>query len=224
MRAVEIVGDRIAGLSPRGDEGGVERAVAFARRDAQRAIGPVQRPAAMVPLQLAEIGEDVIPAPPGKAGLRPAIVIARMAPRIDHAVDRRAAAQPLAARPPQAPVVEVRFGRGPEAPIVLALRLDQFADAGRHADEQVSIVATGFDQQHADCGVFGQARRHDAAGRAAPYDDIVEALVCHALSSCAAVSTVASVGVQRSAISSSINAGRSRSGAWTLPSPSVISA
>jgi hypothetical protein len=54
--------------------------------------------AAIKILGLAEEGQNIVPAPAGAAHLPPEIVITRLAAHVDHAVDRRRAAEHLAAR------------------------------------------------------------------------------------------------------------------------------
>src|SRR5262249_1107416 len=61
--------------------------------------------------------QHVVPAPPGKPKLAPMIVVRGLAAHIDHRVDRRRAADRLAARIVQASAVEPLFGFGLEAPI-----------------------------------------------------------------------------------------------------------
>ena len=100
LRPVEVVGARNAGLDRGFDED-------LRQRQRMAAVGGVQRPAAPViviaaPLAVlgaTEIGQHVGPAPAGQPGLCPAVVIAGMTTDVDHAVDRRRAAEHAAARP-----------------------------------------------------------------------------------------------------------------------------
>lgn len=68
---------------------------------------------------------------------------------------------------------------GPEAPIVVALGLDQFADAGGHAHQDRVVLAAGFQQQDLRSRVFAQAVGQHAAGRAGADDDVVVAIQSH---------------------------------------------
>src|SRR5438045_545106 len=68
--------------------------------------------AARIAFRALEVGDDVVPVPAGGAEVVPLVVVAPVAADVAHGVDRTAAAEHLAARPPQAAVVQVRFGRG----------------------------------------------------------------------------------------------------------------
>ena len=73
--------------------------------------------AAHVVLHALEVGQYVLVAPAGGARRFPAVVVAGRAAQEHQAVDRARAAQHLAARPAQAPAVEMRLGLGLVAPV-----------------------------------------------------------------------------------------------------------
>ena len=82
-------------------------------RDLPLAAGAVQvGVAAEAVLGAAEVGKHVLPAPAGIAELAPVVVVGRLAAHVDHAVDRRAATEHLAARIAERPAVETGLGLG----------------------------------------------------------------------------------------------------------------
>ena len=113
--AVEVVVARVAG----GDRGLDDRAGPRVRRaqvlDPQRAADAVEAVgAAGVVLHPAEQRQHVLVGPGLVAGeLRPLVVVGRRAADVDHRVDRRGAAEQLAARPEQLAAAEpgLRLGR-----------------------------------------------------------------------------------------------------------------
>ena len=107
---------------------------------------------------------------------RPAVVVARLAAHVDHAVDARAAAQHLAARIEQVAAVEAGFRLGAVAPVGARVA-DAVQVADRDVDPVVVVVAAGLDQQHAARAIGGQAIGEQAAGGAGADDDVVESRV-----------------------------------------------
>ncbi len=110
--AVEIGIEREAGLLPRfHPQVGQRMDRALDRVDMQRPAGAVPRAGAerMVLHALVE-RQHVVPAPAGIAHRRPVVVVAGLAARIDHGVDRAGAAQHLAAREIVGAVVEAGIG------------------------------------------------------------------------------------------------------------------
>src|SRR4051794_15585522 len=93
-RAVEIVGNRSAGLLERLDDG-VEYRVAHRHvADVEGPGGcPTLLPLAMMILDPAKHRLDIGPGPAVAAELAPALIILRQAAHIQHAVDRGGAAQ-----------------------------------------------------------------------------------------------------------------------------------
>ena len=66
---------------------------------------------------LAEQRQHIVPAPAGEAELAPVIVIGRLPAHVDHGVDRRRAAEHLAARIVERAPVQARLGLGLEHPV-----------------------------------------------------------------------------------------------------------
>ncbi len=96
-----------------------------------------------------EMRQRVFPAPGAVAGqLRPAVVVARLAPHVNHAVDAGAAAQCLAARIAQRAAIESGIGLGVVKPVGARVA-DAVQIAGRNVNPVVVVLAAGFDQQHA---------------------------------------------------------------------------
>src|SRR5262249_47603973 len=102
------------------------------------------------------------------------IVVAGVAADITHGVDRRRAAQRLAARHRCDAVVAVGLRLALEAPIDL-LVAEQVGHADRNVDPPVFVLAAGLEQQHADVGVLGQPVGEHTAGRSCSDDDVVVA-------------------------------------------------
>ena len=135
----------------------------------------LQRPLVLV---LLEVGQHVVPGPAGIAHLAPQVVVARLAAHVDHAVDRGAAAQHLAARIVEAAAVEARLRRGLEAPVGARIA-HQVEVADGDVDPVVVVLAAGFQQQHARLGIGGQAVGQQAPGRAGADDDVVVGFCRH---------------------------------------------
>ncbi|MCY1359422.1 hypothetical protein D9M69_459920 [compost metagenome] len=178
--AVEILGAREAGLHARLDHGMEQRVVAgLGRGHADRAVAAVEivRPD-VAGLGLAEVRQAVEIGPVFQPlVLRPAIEVHGVAADVAHAVDQRGTAQALAAPALHAAVVHVRLGIGQVGPVV-APALQRERQRRRHLGAEVGAVvrAAGFQQQHADVGVLGQAGGEHVTGRAGADDDVVEFL------------------------------------------------
>ena len=132
-------------------------------------VGPVE-----VVLGPLEVGQDVVPAPAGVAQLAPAVVVRGLAAHVDHAVDRRAAAQHLAARIIEHATAESRLGLGLEAPVGARIA-DAVEIADRDVDPGIVVLAAGLEQQDRYRGIGGQPVGEHAAGGAGADDDVVEA-------------------------------------------------
>src|ERR1700761_7426876 len=117
--AVEVIAHRVAGLPAGLDEGVIER-IAFApMRICQGSrASTVGVSSALETLGATEVGEHVSIAPPFRALLFPALEIERMPAHIDHAIDRRRAAQNLASRTSDAPTAEMWLWLATVTPIV----------------------------------------------------------------------------------------------------------
>ncbi len=118
LGAIEVVVARYAGLGAGADEAVVDL-------ERMALLGDVQRPfsavilvvVALVVLGLLEEGQHLAVAPALVAELAPVVVVGGVAAHIEHGVDRRGAAQRLAARPVHAPVVAMLLRHGLVAPV-----------------------------------------------------------------------------------------------------------
>ena len=119
------------------------------RLDPPLAAGAVELVGAPpVVLRALEVGQHVVPGPAGIAELAPVVVVGRLAAHVDHAVDRRAAAQHLAARIVQRTSVQAGLGLGLEAPV--GARVAHGVEiADRDVDPEVVVAAAGLQQQDA---------------------------------------------------------------------------
>ncbi len=171
---VHVVGDRVACLPAGFDERAVERVLHRPGGDVQRAVAAAVIVGALLPrLGALEVGEAVCVGPLFEAAdAGPAVVVQRVAADVDHAVDRRRAAEHAPARAGDAPVVHVRLGLGLVGPVVGVVG-ERVGEGGRHVDEQAQIRRTGLDQQHRDIRLLGEAHREHAARRAGADDDVV---------------------------------------------------
>ena len=176
LEAVVILGLQIAGLDTGLDEGAVERVephvVAVVGR--QRPVAaPVVVVAGAPGLGAAEIGQAIAVAPVGGAALLPLVKVAGVAAHIDHAVDRRRAADHLAARAVKPAAVHMGFWLGLELPVV-ALHVHRDRQRGRHLDEDAAVAAAGLEHEDAARRVLGEAVGEHAAGRPGADDYVVE--------------------------------------------------
>ncbi len=101
------------------------------------------------------------------------IVVLVLAADIQEPVDRARSAQHLAARLNDLPVVELRLRFGFVKPIDLGI-IEQFAEAKRHVDPEMAVVAAGFQEQHAMAARRGQPIGQHAARGAGADDDVIE--------------------------------------------------
>ena len=125
-------------------------------------------------LELPEIGQDLVIGPAAIAELRPAVIVLGLAAHDEVAVDRRGAAQHLAARPVDGPVAAVLLLLRGVAPVDGGV-VKRLEEAGRDVDEGVEVAPARLQQQHAGIRILAQAIGHDAAGRTGPDNDVVEA-------------------------------------------------
>ncbi|MNF44553.1 hypothetical protein D3C84_256650 [compost metagenome] len=176
--AVEVFGARVTGLHAGLDHGVEQRVVAgLGRGHAHRAVAAVEVIGADVAgFRFAEVRQAVQVGPVFQArGLGPGVEVQGVAADVAHAVDQRGAAQALAAAALHAAVVHVGLGIGLVGPVVAAA-LQREGEGGGHLGTEVQAIvrAAGFEQQHADVGVFGQAGRQDVTGGAGANDDVIE--------------------------------------------------
>ena len=73
--------------------------------------------AEIVVLVVLKMWQHIIPVPARIAQLPPLVVVPRLTAQIEHPIDRRAAAQQLAARIGDGPAVEAGLHLGPKPPI-----------------------------------------------------------------------------------------------------------
>ena len=176
--AVEVFGARVTGLHAGFDHGVEQRVVAgFRRGHADRAFAAVVIVGADVAgFRFAEVRQAVQVGPVFQAWqFRPAVEVHGVTTDVAHAVDQRGATQALAAATFHAAAVHERLRVGLVGPVVAAA-LQREGQGGRHLGAEVEAVvgATGFQQQHGDAGVFGQAGGQGVTGRAGTDDDVVE--------------------------------------------------
>ena len=121
---------------------------------------------------LPEERQHVAPAPAGEAELAPVIVVGGLPAHVDHGVDRRRAAEHLAARIVERASVQPRFGLGLEHPVGARVA-DREQVADRDVEPDPVVVPAGFEQQHAVLRVGGQAIGKHAARRTRADDDVI---------------------------------------------------
>jgi hypothetical protein len=184
---VEVLGARDARLLAGRDERLENVPAQAVRLHPPFAAGAVEfgRAAVMVFAAL-EQRQHGIPAPAGVAdGRRPAVVILALAAHVDHAVDRRAAAEHAPARIQKRTAVEPRLLARVISP-VRARIADAIQIADRDVDPVVVVAAARFEQQHANVRIGRQPIGEHAARRAGADDHVVVAararrftLPCH---------------------------------------------
>ena len=124
-------------------------------------------------LGFAEIRQHIIPAPAGIAELVPMVVICRLPAHVDHAVDRRTAAEDAAPRILDRTTVEARLRCRFEPPIGARVpHAEGIAD--RDVDPDVVVFTAGFEKGNRGCGVLGQPVREHAPGAAGTDDHVIE--------------------------------------------------
>ena len=128
--------------------------------------------AAIVSLRPLEVGQHVRKAPALVAELPPLVVIAKMAARIAHAVDRGRTAEHLATRERQLASAAMGVGLALESPVELR-RHHRGRPRNRQFQERMPVAAAGFEQQHIAVTILGEAVGQHAAGRAGADDDVV---------------------------------------------------
>ena len=176
LLAVVVRGERPVRLA-RGVEPAVEQRIAIARGDdGERAVAAPPGVRAVLPaLAALEVGEDRGVRPAAAAVLRPAVVVAAVAAHVGHDVDRRAAAEHLAAHRLDPAVVQPGLGLRVVAPVEHPM-LPDLAEPDRDVDQGMGIAPAGFEHQHADRGIGGEPVREHAARGAGADDDVVVGL------------------------------------------------
>ncbi len=142
---------------------------------AQLPAGSVERVRSVdVILGALEVGQDLVPGPAAIAERGPVIVVALLTAHVDHRVDRRAAAQHLAAGVADRAPVEPLVRLGLVAPVGARIA-DGVQVPDWNIDPEVVVLATGFDQQHVDLRVGREPVGENAAGGTRSYDHVVVA-------------------------------------------------
>ena len=182
--AVDVLGQVVASLLGRGEEGSEQRVGRGAALQDQRTVVPTPRivsrgrEAVLHPL---EVRQAVGVVPRLHAGIgRPALIVEGVAALEDLAVDARRAAQHLAPSVVDAPAVHERLGLRLVSPVVEAAA-DRERQGGRHVDERVDapVRTPGFQDEHAVGGVRAEAIGQGTPRRAATDDDEVIARLSH---------------------------------------------
>src|SRR5262249_45549374 len=104
----------------------------------------------------------------------PLVVVGAVSADVDLHVDRRAAAEPLAAGNEDRAVVQLSLGLREEAPVVPTTQ--ELRPGGGDAHVSVQPGGTRLEEQRAHAGVLGQPVGEHAAGRAGADDDVVVAV------------------------------------------------
>ena len=120
-----------------------------------------------------EVRQHLRETPTGQPHPRPLVVVRPITARIHHPVDGGAAAENLAARRRNAPVVGVRLGLGHESPAD-ARRAHRFEPTQRHIDQGALVGAARFQQEDAIRRILAQARGQHATRGARAHDDVIE--------------------------------------------------
>ena len=177
LKAVDVRAARIAHLLAGGEPRRVQRVAhrSIARHElAGIAAVPV---ATLLPaLRALEIRQHVAVRPSLGPFLRPPLEILGIAADIDETVDRRRAAQHLAAGGMQAPAVKMRLGLGVIEPVVLR-HVHRNGERRGHLDVNRAVGAAILEQEHAVPPIRAQPIRQYAARRTRSDDDIVELLL-----------------------------------------------
>ena len=126
----------------------------------------------MMILVAQEIGQHVVPAPAVKPELAPAVVVARLAAHVDHAVDGGAAADHPAARIGDVAAVEAGLRRGAKHPVG-ALDCRWRRDSRRECAARSNCRARPPRAAARFAGIGAQAVGHQAAGGAGADDDVI---------------------------------------------------
>jgi len=174
--AVDVVGERVAGLLHGLEERAEQRAGRGSALQHQRAAAAAPLVGAgQAGLHALEVRQAVRVVPGVHALVGgPALVVERVAALEDHAVDGARAAEHLAPCVVDLAAAHVRLGLRLVLPVVEPVA-DRVRQRRGHVDERVEpvVVAARLEHQHAGARVGGEAVRDRAAGRASPHHDEV---------------------------------------------------
>jgi hypothetical protein len=156
-------------------------------------VADLERPADAVPgvgaaalvLRLLEVRQQLVEAPSRHA---PAVEVLALPADIDQAVDRRRAAEHLAARREDAPASKRRLRLRFVRPVDVGAA-EELAVAERNMDPAVGVARPRFEKEHAAGRIFGEPAREHAAGRARAHDDVIEICVQRGEAMCMPPST-----------------------------------
>ena len=165
--AVDVVGEGVAGLLHGAEKGLEERARGGSSLQDQGAVAAAEfvLPGQAV-LHALEIGQTMRVVPLGQTRIAaPPLIVQRVAPLEDHAVDAAGAAQNLAAAMRDPPVVHVRLRLGAIAPVVV-LAADGVGERRGHVDEEIppGVGTARFQDQHPLARLCAQPVGQDTAG------------------------------------------------------------
>ena len=178
--AVDVIGERIAGLLHGLEERLAEGVCRGTALELERAVAPPPlvgaRQARLHPLEVRQAVREV---PAAHAGVgAPPLVVERVAPLKDHPVDAARAAKDLSPGVVDAPVVHARLRLRFVPPVVEAIA-DRERQRSRHVDVHVPRVvrAPGLEHEHSDRSILAQpVGQHAASRTAADNDDVVAQL------------------------------------------------
>jgi hypothetical protein len=147
--------------------------------DVERAADTmIGRGSALVMLTLFKIGENLGEAPPWVSQVVPVIVVGRMAPRVDHGIDRTGAAEDLPPGPIQATLLEVRLGHRLVRPIVATLEAG--GKRRRHVQGQRAVGRTRFQEEYRGRGLLREPMgEHTPRGARADDDVVIDRVTWH---------------------------------------------
>ena len=131
-----------------------------------------RRVAGKVAFAFLEQRQDVLPAPARIALGSPAVVVARLAAHVDHAVDRGAATEHFAAWIAQGSALQAGLGFGLEAPVGARVA-DTEQVTHRDVNPRIVIAAAGFEQQYAVLRVGRQPIGQQTTGGPGTDHDVV---------------------------------------------------
>ena len=173
---IVVAGHRVSGLATRLNKGARQGVITHAP-------GDMQRPATAAPIRIAavsaivpvfktlEIGQHVGKSPAFGPHVAPRVVIAGMAPHVNHAVDRTRPADHFATRCGQPSAPQMRLGFGLIAPII-AGHIHRIAQRAGHIDERTPIRPAVLDYNDTFTSL-GQPVRHGAPGTSSANNNIL---------------------------------------------------
>jgi hypothetical protein len=120
-----------------------------------------------------EVRQDIRVTPTIATQVAPLIEVTRVTPHVEHAVDRRTAAENPSPRNPQRPTSECCLRLAHESPGEARIH-HRAQESQRHTDCQVSVAPAGLEQQDRRSSVFRQATGYDTARGTRADHDVVD--------------------------------------------------